>query len=341
MRLRTLIPVTAAAGAAALGYAVVVERNWFVLRRFEIPVLPPGTGPLRVLHISDAHLTPDRKRLMSWIRSLDDLDPHLVVNTGDSIAHQRSVELFLDSLGPLLDRPGAFVLGSNDLYAPQLGNPAMYLRGPSSRKLKKTTPDLPWEKLCDGMAAAGWLDLNNKRGQLTTGGLDIALAGVHDSHIKRDRYDEVAGRADPGADLRLGIMHSPEPRVLDRFAHDGYDLAAGRAHPRRPAVPAVVRDAGDQLRAGAAAGPRTAPASRRRAGLAACIRRARHIAVGASQVRVPPGSQPAHPGAARFQLRRSWCAGLTLIRPCPSGASFPLDCPGFARRRGFGAGSGV
>jgi uncharacterized protein len=231
VRLRTLIPVTAAAGAAALGYAVVVERNWFVLRRFEIPVLPPGTGPLRVLHISDAHLTPDRKRLMSWIRSLDDLDPHLVVNTGDSIAHQRSVELFLDSLGPLLDRPGAFVLGSNDLYAPQLANPAMYLRGPSSRKLKKTTPDLPWEKLCDGMAAAGWLDLNNKRGQLTTGGVDIALAGVHDSHIKRDRYDDVAGRADPGADLRLGIMHSPEPRVLDRFAHDGYDLLlAGHTH---------------------------------------------------------------------------------------------------------------
>jgi len=231
VRLRTLIPVTAAVGAAAIGYAVVLERNWFVLRRFEIPVLPPGTGPLRVLHISDAHLTPGRKRLMSWIRSLDHLDPHLVVNTGDSIAHRGSVELFLDSLGPLLGRPGAFVLGSNDLYAPQPGNPAMYLRGPSSRKLKKTTPDLPWEKLRDGMAAAGWLDLNNKRGQLTTGGLDIALAGVHDSHINRDRYAEVAGRADPGADLRLGVMHSPEPLLLDRFAHDGYDLLlAGHTH---------------------------------------------------------------------------------------------------------------
>jgi len=210
---------------------VVVERNWFALREFEIPVLPPGTGPLRVLHISDAHLTPGRKRLMSWIRSLDDLDPHLVVNTGDSIAHRRSVELFLDSLGPLLDRPGVFVLGSNDLYAPQAANPAMYLRGPSSRKLKKTKPDLPWEKLRDGMAAAGWLDLNNRRGQLTAGGLDVAVAGVHDSHLKRDRYAEVAGRADPGADFRLGIMHSPEPRLLDQFAADGYDLLlAGHTH---------------------------------------------------------------------------------------------------------------
>jgi uncharacterized protein len=231
VRLRTLIPVTAAVGGAALGYAGIVERNWFALRRFEIPVLPPGTGPLRVLHISDAHLTPGRKRLQSWIRSLDNLDPHLVVNTGDSIAHPQAVRIFLDSLGPLLDRPGVFVLGSNDLYAPEPFNPARYLLGPSSRKRRKKEPDLPWEKLGDGMSAAGWLDLNNQRGQLTVGGLHIAVAGVHDSHVNRDRYEQVAGRADAGADLRLGVMHSPEPRLLDQFAADGYDLLlAGHTH---------------------------------------------------------------------------------------------------------------
>jgi len=231
VRLRTLIPVTAAAGATALGYAGLVERNWFALRRFEIPVLPPGRGPLRILHISDTHLTPGRKRLRSWLRSLDDLDPHLVVNTGDSIAHPEAVRYFLDSLGPLLDRPGVFVLGSNDLYGPVPFNPASYLLGPSSRRPMKRKPDLPWEKLADGMTAAGWLDLNNHRGQLTAGGLDIAVAGIHDSHIKRDRYAEVAGRADPGADLRLAVMHSPEPRLIDQFAADGYDLLlAGHTH---------------------------------------------------------------------------------------------------------------
>jgi len=231
VRLPTLVPVTAAAGIVALGYAGIVERNWFALRRFEIPVLPPGTGPLRVLHISDTHLTPGRRRLQSWIRALDDLDPHLVVNTGDSIAHPQSVRVFLDSLGPLLDRPGVFVLGSNDLYAPEPFNPARYLLGPSSRRRRKKEPDLPWEKLRDGMTAAGWLDLNNQRGQLTAGGLDIAVAGVHDSHIKRDRYAQVAGHAEAGADLRLGVMHSPEPQLLDQFAADGYDLLlAGHTH---------------------------------------------------------------------------------------------------------------
>jgi uncharacterized protein len=231
VRLRTLIPATAAVGAAALGYATVVERNWFALRRYEIPVLPPGSGPLRVLHISDTHLTPGRRRLMSWVRALDELDPHLVVNTGDSIAHPQAVGPFLEALGPLLDRPGLFVLGSNDMFAPEPFNPALYLRGPSSRKYKKTVPDLPWEELRHGMAAAGWLDLNNQRGQLKAGGLDIAVAGVHDAHIKRDRYAQVAGPADPAADLRLGVMHSPEPRVLDQFAADGYELLlAGHTH---------------------------------------------------------------------------------------------------------------
>ncbi len=232
MKLQTLNPVGAVDGAAAIGYAVVVERNWFVLRQLKVPILAPGAEPLRVLHISDAHLTPGRRRLMSWIRSLDDLDPDLVVNTGDSVAHPQAIGYFLNSLGPLLDRPGVFVLGCNDLYAPVPRNPARYLRGPSSRWLDLSKlPDLPWEKLRDAMAAAGWLDLNNQRGQLTVGGLDIALAGVHDAHIKKDRYGQVAGRADQDADLRIGVMHSPEPRLLDQFTADGYDLLlAGHTH---------------------------------------------------------------------------------------------------------------
>ena len=280
----------------------MLERNWFALRRYEIPVLSPGSGPLRVLHISDAHLTPGRKRLMSWIRALDDLDPHLVVNTGDSIAHPQAVRFFLDALGPLLDRPGVFVLGSNDMFAPQPFNPALYLGGPSSRRYKKTVPDLPWEELCDGMAAAGWLDLNNRRGQLKAGALDIAVAGVHDAHIKRDRYAQVAGPADPAADLRLAVMHSPEPRVLDQFAADGYELLlAGHTHGGQLCLPGygtIVTNCGiDRQRA---RGLHRYPA--RRTGLAACLGWPGHFTVGPGQVRLPPGGQPAHPGSARFRL---------------------------------------
>ncbi|MGH3207126.1 MAG: metallophosphoesterase, partial [Trebonia sp.] len=83
VRARTLASLTAVAGAAAIGYASVIERNWFALREQYVPVLPPTATPLRVLHISDIHLTPGRHRLMAFVRSLASLEPDLVVNTGD------------------------------------------------------------------------------------------------------------------------------------------------------------------------------------------------------------------------------------------------------------------
>jgi uncharacterized protein len=238
VRARTLTSIAVAAGAAAAGYATVIERNWFALRHQEVPVLPPGTEPLRVLHISDLHLTPGRHRLMAFARSLGGLEPDLVVNTGDSIASPDAVGQLIDSLGPLLDRPGVFVYGSNDLYSPKPRNPARYLWRTSAGEHTTDEPDLPWEKLGGEMSAAGWLDLNNKRGLLTVNGLDIAFAGVHDPHSARDRYDQVAGPADPTAALRIGVLHAPEPRVLDQFTADGYELIlAGHTHGGQLRVP--------------------------------------------------------------------------------------------------------
>jgi predicted MPP superfamily phosphohydrolase len=88
------------------------------------------------------------------------------------------------------------------------------------------------------MESAGWFDANNRRGRIKVGEVDIEVAGVHDSHVGRDRYDEVAGTADPAADLRLGVLHSPEPIVLERFAADGFNLLlAGHTHGGQVCVP--------------------------------------------------------------------------------------------------------
>ncbi|MET8863619.1 metallophosphoesterase [Nonomuraea sp. NPDC049421] len=225
-------------GLAGLGYASVVERNWFRLRRFDVPVLERGRRPVRVLHLSDLHLTPRRTMLINWVRSLGALEPDLVVNTGDSIAHPEAVPALLHALEPLLSRPGLFVYGSNDLYAPQPKNPARYLWRTSKNDRRQHTPNLPWEELGAGMAAEGWLDMNNTTARIKVGDLDVAVAGIHDSHINRDRYDVVAGPAPADADLRLGVMHSPEPRNMTRFAADGYQLLlAGHTHGGQLCVP--------------------------------------------------------------------------------------------------------
>lgn len=247
MRARAGIPLSlAAAAAAGLGYASGVELRAFQIRRVDIPVLPPGAAPMTILHLSDAHLTPAQQGKQRFIRELALLRPDLVVNTGDSIAHPAAVPAMLAALEPLLQIPGVFVWGSNDYYRPQPKNPSRYLlRDKGRRKLGES---LPWQELRAGMQAAGWRDATHARFHLRAGGLDIEVAGVDDPHLKRDRYALVAGPVDRLAHLTLGVTHSPEPRVLDAFAADGFRLLlAGHTHGgqlRIPGYGALVTNCG-------------------------------------------------------------------------------------------------
>jgi uncharacterized protein len=227
-----------AAGAGLTAYAVW-ETRAFRLRDITVPLLPPGQPSLRVLHLSDIHLTPGQKRKQDWLAGLCALDPDLVVNTGDNLAHRDSIPRLRDSLGPLLDVPGVFVLGSNDYYSPTLRNPLRYLL-PDTGKRNTDSALLPWRELKDLFTGSGWLDLTNQRASLQVGATTFAFAGVDDPHLCYDRLDEVAGRADADADVRLGVAHAPYLRVLDQFASDGYDaILAGHTHGGQVCVPGL------------------------------------------------------------------------------------------------------
>jgi predicted MPP superfamily phosphohydrolase len=112
-----------AAGVAAAGYGLW-EKNQFVLREETLPILPEGREPFRILHLSDIHFVPRQKAKWEWLRSLAQLKPDLVVNTGDNLSHPKAVDPLLAALAPLMEFPGVFVPGSNDYYAPKLKNPA-------------------------------------------------------------------------------------------------------------------------------------------------------------------------------------------------------------------------
>jgi predicted MPP superfamily phosphohydrolase len=236
MRWYTAVPTLAlTTGAGVTAYASLYERTRWTLRRFDVPVLAPGSAPLTVLHLSDLHMTAGQRSKRDWVAGLAALEPDLVINTGDNLAGHDAVPGTLEALDPLLDRPGAFVLGSNDYFAPRAKNPLKYF-WPHHKRVHGNP--LPWRGLRDAMRDRGWLDLTNATGALEVAGRRIVFAGVDDSHLRLDRYDEVAGRADPAADLRVGLMHSPEPRVIDRFAADGYDLLlAGHTHGGQLRVP--------------------------------------------------------------------------------------------------------
>ena len=134
--------------------------------------------------------------------------------------------------------PGAFVLGSNDYYAPRPINWARYLKGPS--QLEPHRPMLPWGDLVDGLTTNGWLDLGNARATMKIDGREVDVRGVDDPHIARDRYSDIAGPFDSDADLAIGVSHAPYLRILDAMAADGADLIlAGHTHGGQLCVPGV------------------------------------------------------------------------------------------------------
>ncbi|MFC7726384.1 metallophosphoesterase [Nocardioides sp. GCM10028917] len=224
------------AGVGLATYAAWEARQ-YTLRRVTVPLLPAGHAPLKVLHLSDIHMAPDQRAKQEWLRGLADLEPDLVIDTGDNLAHMRAVPVLADALGGLLDVPGVYVLGSNDYYAPGMRNPLLYLL-PDTGKRNTSTPQLPWPRLKERFAEAGWLDLTNGFGSLTVRDTTIAFAGVDDPHLAYDDLDRVAGPADPTADLRLAVAHAPYLRVLDQFAADGYDaIIAGHTHGGQVCLP--------------------------------------------------------------------------------------------------------
>ena len=224
------------AGAGLATYAAWEARQ-YTLRRVTVPLLPAGHAPLTVLHLSDIHMAPDQRAKQEWLRGLADLEPDLVVDTGDNLAHMRAVPVVADALGGLLDVPGVYVLGSNDYYAPGMRNPLLYLL-PDTGKRNTSTPQLPWPRLKERFAEAGWLDLTNGFGSLTVRDTTIAFAGVDDPHLAFDDLERVAGPADATADVRLAVAHAPYLRVLDQFAADGYDaIIAGHTHGGQVCLP--------------------------------------------------------------------------------------------------------
>lgn len=224
------------AGVAGLAYSAGYEVRAFTVREASVPVLPAGARPMRLLHLSDIHCTPSQARKLAWLRSLESLEPDLVVVTGDFLAHREVVPSLLDALAPLRSLPGAFVFGSNDYYAPRLKNPARYLLSDDGTRIHGDP--LPFEGLRSALTDGGWLDLNNGTAALDVAGARLALRGTDDPHLELDRYEDVGGPWEEG--VAIGVTHAPYLRVLDAMEADGAALIlAGHTHGGQLRVPGV------------------------------------------------------------------------------------------------------
>lgn len=214
-------------------------------------IRPRLPRPVRILHVSDLHMLVSQTEKQEFVASLAELQPDLVINTGDNLGEAEAVPAVLQALDPLLNFPGLFCFGSNDYYAPRPVNPFIYLLG---KKRKPSKIDLPWQDMRAAFIERGWEDTTHRRVEFQCNGINIAAAGVDDPHLNRAKYSEIAGQPNPDAHLAIGLTHSPEPEILHNFAADGYDLTlAGHTHGGQICLPgqrAIVTNCGiDRRRA--------------------------------------------------------------------------------------------
>jgi len=201
----------------------------YKLREVSVPLLPAGHADIKVLHFSDLHLTPKRKREIADIKSFAELAPDLVISTGDFLAHPEAVPLALEALAGLLDLPGLFVFGSNDYYAPKPKNPLNYLKRDNGKRVHGA--ELPWRGLAASLTGLGWHDLNHQKVNIEINGTKIEARGTDDAHLELDDYSLVAGAPSKSADLAIGVTHAPYLRILEGMSKDNLDMIfAGHTH---------------------------------------------------------------------------------------------------------------
>jgi predicted MPP superfamily phosphohydrolase len=215
-------------GAAALAYSWGYEVRNYQLKKYQIKLLPEGHREIKILHLSDLHLSPWQKKLATWLDQLE-VDPDLVVITGDVWSSADSFSNLITALDKYFKVPGFFIPGSNDYYAPKFKNPANYLKKDSGERHKGR--ELPWKDLKNFFELAGWQWLSNQSSEIQIKDTKIDVRGVDDAHYDFDDLTTVSHPKSKTADLLLGLTHAPYLRVLDTYTQINADLIlAGHTH---------------------------------------------------------------------------------------------------------------
>jgi predicted MPP superfamily phosphohydrolase len=199
-----------AAPFAIVGYGAFIERLDFHVREVDIPVpnLPDGLDGLRLLHLSDIHLSAflSENDLARVIDSSNELRPHLALVTGDLItAAGDPLQACLRQLARL--RADAGILGC-------MGNHEIYATSENQTEREA--------------ARLGVTFLRSRAQPLRFGGAVLNVAGVDHQKSGRPYLPGAERLVLPGA-YNLLLSHNPD--VFPVAVAKGYDLTlSGHTH---------------------------------------------------------------------------------------------------------------
>ena len=237
-------------GALAVGTAAwgsIVERENFRVRRETLPVLDPGSEPIRVLHLSDIHMAPWHSSSVRWIRELIELRPDVVVGTGDFLGHPEGLSALTEALMPFRGVPGVVTHGSNDRVAPRVKNPFSYVLEPSRPHGDHSGEAMNFAGLQELYQTLGWSDIDNGVARMDIRGSSLEWVGVGDAHYGLDDLPGLPGLLDKEREdteagatslTTLGVTHAPYQRVLNALQNNGAEVIfAGHTHGGQVCLP--------------------------------------------------------------------------------------------------------
>jgi len=197
---------------AAVSYGSLIQRTDFEVREIDVPMpgLPAGLDGVRILHLSDIHLSPflSEKELARVIDATLGLHPHIAFVTGDLITSRRDpLDACIRQLARVKADAGVYgCLGNHERYA----------------HAEDATAELG--------ARAGIRFLRQESEGLRFGNATLNVAGVdfQSSVAKRWYLWGAEHLVQPGA-FNLLLSHNPD--VFPTAVRQGYDLVlAGHTH---------------------------------------------------------------------------------------------------------------
>ena len=187
----------AATGEAALiilgglSYARIIEPGWETVTELALtlPHLAADFHGYRLVQISDIHIGTwmNRRRLARVIETVNQLNPDLVVITGDFVYYdsEENADELISPLSGIVARDGTLaILGNHDYWA----NPGMV------REI---------------IQSAGILDISNAFQTLERGNSLFHIAGVDDYWERKDRLDLVLDTL-PTEGAAILLAHEPD-----------------------------------------------------------------------------------------------------------------------------------
>ncbi|HWC96626.1 MAG TPA: metallophosphoesterase [Candidatus Sulfopaludibacter sp.] len=199
-----------AAPPAALAYGLFIERHQLSLRehKLEIPNLAPELDGLRMVQLSDIHLSPflSRAELQRAVDMANETRAHIALVTGDLITTVGDpLDDCLNILAQLRTEAGIFgCMGNHEIYA----DAEDYVEREGARR--------------------GMRFLRSAAAPLRFGKSVLNLAGVDYQRLSRRYLVGTEKLVAPGA---LNVLLSHNPDVFPVAARQGYDLTiSGHTH---------------------------------------------------------------------------------------------------------------